>query len=86
MYTHTSGRYRSVHTGGIRYNLFEIYYFEKLHAPRARARRARTRHAREGRQDESTVNNSDSELKFQLTGRLGDLLLSLVSIDGSWDQ
>jgi hypothetical protein len=25
------------HTGGTRHNLFEIYYFEKLYAPRARA-------------------------------------------------
>ena len=31
----------SPHTGGIRHNLFEIYYFEKLYAPRARAARAR---------------------------------------------
>ena len=34
-------------TGGIRQNLFKIYYFEKLHAPRARGARARARAARE---------------------------------------
>ena len=44
-------------TGGIRQNLFEIYYFDKLHAPRARGARVRARAAREGRRDESTVNN-----------------------------
>ena len=62
-------------TGGIRQNLFEIYYFEKLHAPRARGARARARAARDGRRDESTVNNSGSKLKIWLTGALGNLLL-----------
>jgi hypothetical protein len=32
--------------GGIRQNLFEIYYFEKLHASRARGARVRARRAR----------------------------------------
>ena len=65
----------SEHTGGIRQNLFEIYYFEKLHAPRARGACAYARASREGRRDESTVNNSSSKLKNRLTGRLGNLLL-----------
>ena len=64
-----------LYTGGIRYNLFEIYYFGKLHAPRARARRARTRRAREGRQDESTVNNSASKLKIYEIHPVGNHLL-----------
>jgi hypothetical protein len=62
-------------TGGIRKNLFEIYYFEKLHAPRARGARARARASREGRRDESTMNNSCSKLKFWKTGALGNRLL-----------
>jgi hypothetical protein len=33
----------NVPTWGIRQNLFEIYYFEKLHAPRARGARARAK-------------------------------------------
>jgi hypothetical protein len=35
------------HTGGIRQNLFEIYYFEKLRAPRARGACPRARALRE---------------------------------------
>jgi hypothetical protein len=62
-------------TGGIRQNLFEIYYFEKLHAPRVRGARARLRAAREARWDESTVNNSGSKAKTRLVGALGHLLL-----------
>ena len=62
-------------TGGIRQNLFEIYYFEKLHAPRARGARARARAAREGRRDESTVNNSGAKLKFYEIHPVGNLLL-----------
>ena len=62
-------------TGGIRQNLFEIYYFEKLHAPRARGARACARAAREARRDESTVNNSGSKSKIRLVGALGNLLL-----------
>jgi hypothetical protein len=34
--------------GGIRQNLFEIYYFEKLHAPRARGARALAPRAKVG--------------------------------------
>ena len=64
-----------VSTGGIRKNLLEIYYFEKLHAPRTRGARARARASREGRRDESTVNNSSSKLQIWLTGRLGNPLL-----------
>jgi hypothetical protein len=65
-----------MYTGGIRQNLFEIYYFEKLHAPRARGARARARASRGGRRDESTLNNSGSKLKIRQTGpRLGNLLL-----------
>jgi hypothetical protein len=59
--------------GGRRQNLFENYYFEKLHAPRARGARA----AREGRRDESTVNNSGSKLKIRLTGELGNRMARL---------
>jgi hypothetical protein len=69
------GLHTRVHTWGIRQNLFEIYYFEKLHALRARGARARARAARDGRRDESTVNNSGSKLKIRLTGALGNLLL-----------
>jgi hypothetical protein len=60
--------------GGIRQNLY-FYYFEKLHAPRARGARARARAAREGRRDESTVNNSGSKLKIYETHPVGNLLL-----------
>jgi hypothetical protein len=35
--------YGTSSTGEIRQNLFKIYYFEKLHAPRARGARARAR-------------------------------------------
>ena len=42
-------KFSTVPTGGVRQNLFEIYYFEKLHAPRARGARARARAAREVR-------------------------------------
>jgi hypothetical protein len=63
-----------LHTGGVCYNLFETYNFEKLHAPCAR----------EGWRDESTMNNSGSKLKFWHSGALGNLLM-FVSIDGSWD-
>ena len=66
---------RCAHTGGIRHNLFENYYFEKLHAPRARGARARARAAREGRRDESTVNNSGAKLKFYEIHPVGNLLL-----------
>jgi hypothetical protein len=52
-------------TAGIRQNLFEIYYFEKLHSPRTCGAFARARAAREsnfeGRRDESTVDNSVSK-------------------------
>ena len=58
-------------TGGIRQNLFEIYYFEKITC-NARALASR---AIEGRRDESTVNNLGFKLKIQLTGALGNLLL-----------
>jgi hypothetical protein len=67
---HKLGSPSSMPTGGIRQNLFEIYYFEKLHAPRARGARARSRLARRSvaaARDESTVNNSGSKLK---TGKL----------------
>jgi hypothetical protein len=60
-------------TGGIRQNLFEIHYCEKLHAPPAWRARART--SREGRRDKSTVNNSRSKLKIRLTWDLENLLL-----------
>jgi hypothetical protein len=61
--------------GGVRQNLFEIYYFEKLHAPRARGARARARTAREGRRDESNMHNSGSKIKIRHTSALGNLLL-----------
>ena len=64
-------------TGGIRQNLFENYYFEKLQAPRARGARARARAARKGRWDESNVNNSGSKLKIRLTGELGNRMARL---------
>ena len=67
-------------TGGIRQNLFENYYFEQLHAPRARGARARARAAREGRRDESTVHNSGSKLKIRLTGGLGNRETRLSSL------
>ena len=41
---------------------------------RGRARQARASAAREGRRDESTVNNSNSKLKFRHTGALGNAL------------
>ena len=63
------------HTEGIRQNLFELYYFEKLHATRARGARARTRRARESRWGEPIVDNSAPKLKIRLTGALGNLLL-----------
>jgi hypothetical protein len=66
-------------TGGIRYNLFKIYYFEKLHAPRAA--RVRARAAREGQRDESIVNNSGYKLKILQNSARGES--SLVSIEGS---
>jgi hypothetical protein len=66
---------RPLTTGGIRQNLFKIYYFEKLHAPRARGARARARAAREGRRGESTVNNSGAKLKFYEIHPVGNLLL-----------
>jgi hypothetical protein len=72
-------RYRNtaVPTGGIRQNLFENYYFKKLHAPRARGARVCARAEREGRRNESTVNNkiSGSKLKIRQTGALGNLPL-----------
>jgi hypothetical protein len=70
--------------GGARENLFENYHFEKLHAPRTRGAPVRARAAREGRRDESTVNNSDSELEIRQTGPLGNLLL-FPTMDGPWD-
>jgi hypothetical protein len=79
-YSSTSTR----NTGGIRQNLFENYYFEKLHTPHARGAHARARAAREGRRDQSTMNNLGSKLKIRLTGAL-DGESSLVSIDGSWE-
>ena len=44
--------------------------------------RALARAAREGQRDESTVNTSDSKLKFWHTSALGNLLL-FPSIDGA---
>ena len=44
---------------------------------RARGPRACARAAREGRRDESTVNNSGSKLKFQLTGPLENRMARL---------
>ena len=64
----------------MRQNLFENYYFEKLHAPRARGARARARAAREGRRDQSSVNNSGSKLKIRLTGGLGNRETRLSSL------
>jgi hypothetical protein len=52
------GPLHRTHTGGIRQNLFEIYYFEKLHAPRARGARVRARGARDGRRDEVSAEKS----------------------------
>ena len=68
------------HTGGIRHNLFEVYYFENLHAPHARGARARTLHAREGRSGEPSVNNSGSKLKFRLTGPLENRMARLSGL------
>jgi hypothetical protein len=67
-------------TGGIRENLFEKYYFEKLHAPRARGARARAHAAREGRRDQSTVDNAGSKLKIRLTGELKNRETRLSSL------
>ena len=66
--------HQSIQGGYVRI-LFEIYYFEKLHAPRSRGACVHARASREGRRDESTVNNSSSKLKNRLTGRMGNLLL-----------